>query len=64
MEILTLPKSTQENDQWFRNEIGGCPSRPEKKDVEEYMDEPIFIHPAEKPQSHGPVYRANLYDTV
>lgn len=64
MEILTPPKSTQDTDQWFRNE-GGCPSRPEMTDVEEeYQDEPIFIHPAEKPQGPGPVYRANLYDTI
>ena len=63
MEILTPPKSAQETDQWFRNEMGGCPSRPETTDLEDYGDEPIFIHPAEKPQGSGPVYRANLYDT-
>jgi hypothetical protein len=62
MEILTPPIGKQDLEPWFRNEMGGCPSRPE--DIEENeFDEPIFVHPAEKPQANGPVYRANLYET-
>ena len=64
MEILTPPKSVQETDQWFRNEMGGCPSRPEAPEENDFSDEPIFIHPAEKPQGSNRVYRANMYDTI
>ena len=62
MEILTTPKSKKENESWYRDEPGGCPSRPEIGEMNEFGDEPIFVHPAEKPQGHGPVYRANLYE--
>lgn len=62
MEILTPPKSKHEKDQWYGNGAG-CPSKPAVMDAEEYGDEPIFVHPAEKPQGGCPVYRANLYDT-
>lgn len=63
MELLTTPKGTHENDQWFGNGGAACPSQPEVVDIEEYGNEPIFVHPAEKPQGHGPVYRANLYES-
>lgn len=63
MEILTPPKSKHETDQWYGPGSAGCPSQPEVLDVEEYGNEPIFVHPAEKPQGGGPVYRANLYES-
>ena len=63
METLTPPKSKHDMDQWYGNGPAGCPSEPEVIEVEEYGNEPIFVHPAEKPQGGGPVYRANLYDT-
>jgi hypothetical protein len=63
MEILTPPKSKKEKDQWYGNGAAGCPSKPEVEDAVELGNEPIFVHPAEKPQGAGPVYRANLYDT-
>lgn len=64
MEILTPPKSKPETDKWFgKNNGAGCPSRPEVAEVEEVEDEPVFVHPAEKPQANGPVYRAHLYES-
>ena len=62
MEILTTPKSKKENDSWYRSEPGGCPSRPEVEEVNEFGQEPIFVHPAEKPQGGNGPYRANLYE--
>ena len=61
MEILTPPKSKSEKDKWYGNGKAGCPSQPEI-DIDEYGDEPVFIHPAEKPQNNQ-VYRANLYES-
>jgi hypothetical protein len=63
MEILAPPISKQDIEPWFRSEMGGCPSRPEVREENE-SDELVFIHPAEKPQGSGPVYRANLYETL
>ena len=63
MEILTPPKSKHEPDQWYGHGGAGCPSQPEVAEVEELGNEPIFVHPAEKPQGSGPVYRANLYES-
>lgn len=64
METLTTPKSKQENNQWYGNTHGGCPSRPKIAETNEYGDKPMFVHPAEKPQSNMQGYRSKMYESL
>ena len=63
METLTTPKSIQENNQWFGNDLAGGPSLPKIAEMNEYAEQPMFVHPAEKPQSN-PVYRSKMYELL
>lgn len=62
METLITPKSKKESNQWFGNDVEGCPSLPKIEDVNEFSAQPMFVHPAEKPQNNDPVYRAKMYE--
>jgi hypothetical protein len=64
METLITPKSKKECNQWFGNDAEGCPSLPKIAEVNEYSAEPMFVHPAEKPQENEPVYRAKMYELL
>jgi hypothetical protein len=63
METLTTPKSKPEMEQWYGTIDAGGPALPKIAEIEEFSGQPMFVHPAEKPQgSAGPVSRFKIYD--
>jgi hypothetical protein len=62
MEMLSTPKSTIDNKTWSGNNIMSAgPSLPRiVVESNEYMDQPLFVHPAEKPQNNDQGFRANF----
>ena len=64
MEILIKPRSIQDNNQWYGNNNAGGPSLPKIAEPNEYAEKPMFVHPAEKPQSNSEVYRTKMYESL
>lgn len=49
--------------EWYGDIDAGGPSLPDVAEMGEFNGEPMFIHPAEKPQgAAGPVSRFKIYD--
>jgi hypothetical protein len=64
METLKTPKSKPEMEQWYGTIDTGGPALPTRiAEIEEFGGQPLFVHPAEKPQSAADqVSRFKIYD--
>ncbi len=62
MDTLITPKSIPDTNQWYGNIKTGGPTPPRILEMSEYSEEPMFIHPAEKPKANSQTDRENLFE--
>lgn len=63
MDTLITPKSIPDGNSWYGNIKAGGPTLPRIAEMSEYSEEPMFIHPAEKPQANSQADRKNHFET-
>jgi hypothetical protein len=63
MDTLITPKSIPDANQWYGNIKTGGPTPPRILEMSEYSEEPMFIHPAEKPKANSQAEREHLSET-
>ncbi|HYF30404.1 MAG TPA: hypothetical protein VD993_04745 [Chitinophagaceae bacterium] len=62
MDTLIKPKSIPESNPWYGDIKAGGPTLPRIVEMSEYNEQPMFIHPAEKPQAFAAADRETLYE--
>ncbi|HEX6192638.1 MAG TPA: hypothetical protein VFZ42_09745 [Chitinophagaceae bacterium] len=64
MDTLISPKSIPDGNLWYGNIKAGGPTPPRIVEMSEseYNEEPMFIHPAEKPKANSQADREHLFE--